>query len=213
MTDDRTAPSARRIDVTRLPADVVALINALRPGEDVIVTRDGNAIATISSAYDGLDDAVSAPGRPDETAQRPAVAYDDVTVVATAMKLPASARASLSAELGPDYIVLDLDAAPKTADVLLVPPISPQLIGHLRALFPKARVIVTDFEDRASGISYPGPIRRLLDAGAETYLAATAIPRLAKQLDHTITRREELAGGPAPHLEIEPPRDTVPLPE
>ncbi|TCO59400.1 hypothetical protein [Actinocrispum wychmicini] len=32
------------------------------------------------------------------------------------MKLPTSARTALSAELGPDYIVLDLHSAPTTAD-------------------------------------------------------------------------------------------------
>lgn len=184
--------AARRIDVTRLPADVVELIDALGPGEELVITRDGDAVATISSARSA----------PDQDAA-PTMADDGVTVVATAMKLSSSARKALSAELGGSYIVLDMHAAPATADVVLVPPASPQLIGNVRALFPKARVIVTEIEDAELGVNYHGPIRRMLDAGAETYLAATAIPRLAKQLDHAVTRRGQLTGGATPQLEIE----------
>ena len=127
-----------------------------------------------------------------------------MTVVATAMKLSASARRSLSEELGTDYIVLDMHAAPTTADVLLVPPVSPQLIGSLREMFPGARVIVAEIEDAELGVSYHGPLRRMLDAGVDNYLAATAIPRLAKQLDHAVTRRhDQITGGSANRIEIE----------
>lgn len=208
MTDERTAPATRRIDVTRLPDDVVELIDALGPGDDLVITRDGDAIATMSSTCGVIDDAVINPGAPDQ-AEPPSMAYEDVTVVATAMKLSASARAALAAELGAGYIVLDMHKAPRTADVLLMPPTSPQLIGSLQSMFPKARVIVAEFEDPDLGVSYQGPIRRLLDAGAETYLAATAIPRLANQLDHTITRRAELTDSATPQLEIEPSAGSV----
>lgn len=201
MTDERNAPPSRRIDVTRLPADVVELIHALGPGEDLVIMKDGDAFATISSTCGVLDCASIAASTPDEP---PMMVYDNVTVVATAMKLSASARTSLSAELGEDYIVLDLHTAPTTADVLLVPPGSPQMIGNLRSMFPRARVVVTEIEDNDLGISYRGPIRRMLDAGAETYLAATAIPRLARQLDHAITQRQHITGGSTPRPAIEP---------
>ncbi|HEY0641529.1 MAG TPA: hypothetical protein VGD67_28195 [Pseudonocardiaceae bacterium] len=201
MTSERDLPAARRIDVTRLPDDVVELIDGLGPGEDLVITRDGAPVATVSSAFGVLDDAVMEHGPPDR-ADEP-TAYDNVTVVATAMKLSASARRALSAELGAGYVVLDMHAAPTTADVLLVPPVSPQLIGSVRSMFPRARVIVTEIEDPDLGVSYHGPIRRMLDAGAETYLAATAVPRLARQLDHAITRRDQLPGGETPRLEIE----------
>lgn len=191
--------AARQIDVTRLPDDVVGLIDALGPGDELVITRNGEAIATIATAG-VVDDA--ALGRHSEPST---LADGNVTVVATAMKLSASARKALSAELGAGYIVLDLHAAPTTADVLLVPPASPQLIGNVRALFPKARVIVTEIEDAELGVKYHGPIRRMLDAGAETYLAATAIPRLAKQLDHAVTRRGRLTGGATTPLEIDSP--------
>lgn len=98
----------------------------------------------------------------------------------------------------------DLHAAPTTADVLLVPPASPQLIGSLRSMFPKARVIIAEVEDDVLGVSCHGPVRRMLDAGAETYLTSTTIPSLAKQLDHTLTQRHQITGGATTRLEIEP---------
>lgn len=185
-----TGERAMQIDVSRLPEDVAELIEALRPGENLVLTRDGNPVATVSSA--------------DVRPEPPRTDYDDVTVVATAMKLSASARMSLSAELGSDYLVLDLHSAPATADVLLVPPVSPQLIGGLRAQFPKARVVLAEVDDPELGVSYHGPVRRLLDAGAETYLTSANVPHLARQLDHAVTRRQQLAGGSAAPLEISP---------
>ncbi|QFZ20943.1 hypothetical protein [Saccharothrix syringae] len=192
MTDEHAAFGARRIDVTRLPEDVVELIDALAPGESLVITRKGAPIALLSAA-----------GSPRVNTER-APLVPDVTVVATAMKLSRSARAALSAALGGDYIVLDLHAAPSTADVLLVPPSSPQLIGGLRSMFPNARVVVTEVEDNGLGVSHPGPVRRLLDAGADSYLASTTIPRLAEQLDHDVTRHRELTAGTTPTRIIEP---------
>ncbi|GGL65847.1 hypothetical protein GCM10010129_06740 [Streptomyces fumigatiscleroticus] len=104
----------------------------------------------------------------------------------------------MSTIIGPDW------SAPATADVLLVPPVSPQLIANLRSAFPEARVVVTEIEDDELGVSYHGPVRRLLDAGAEAYLPATSVPRLARQLDHTLTHRGELTGGSSTAPEIEP---------
>ncbi|WP_223198430.1 hypothetical protein [Solihabitans fulvus] len=200
MTDDHAA----WIDVTRLPEDLVVLIDRLGPGEDLVITRNGDAIATISSTGGAVDDGAVPGPAAGETFGQPPMDYGDVTVVATAMKLSASARASLSAELGPDYIVLDMHAAPTTADVLLVPPASPQLIGGLRSLYPKARVVIAEIEDREFGVSYRGPVRRMLEAGAETYLMSTTIPVLAKQLGQAITQRPQLADGTTARLEIEP---------
>jgi hypothetical protein len=50
----------------------------------------------------------------------------------------------------------------------------------------------------------------MLDAGAETYLTSTTIPRLATQLDHTITHRHQITGGATARLEIEPSQDHQP---
>lgn len=124
------------------------------------------------------------------------------------MKLSDSARTSLSDQLGADYIVLDMHAAPVSADVLLVPPVSPQLIDNLRSAFPTARIVVAEIEDDELGVSYQGPVRRLLDAGAEMYLPPATVPQLAERLDQTLTRhRSHLLGG-SPTPEIEPHRET-----
>ncbi|MBB5895021.1 hypothetical protein [Kutzneria kofuensis] len=181
-----------RIDVKRLPRDVVELIDA---GEDLVITRNGETIATIATVVrtNGAFDV--GPGTDDTY---------DVTVVATTMKLSPAARTALSEQLGPDYIVLDMHSAPTTADVVLVPPASPQLIGALRETYPKARIVVAEIEDPVLGIRYEGPVRRLIDAGAETYLASTTIHRLATQLDHVVTQqRQQLAAGGPAQLEIE----------
>jgi len=194
---------AAGIEITRLPGDVAALIEALRPGEELPITRDGRLVATVRGSSGVLHGEIFAPGPPLAEADHPRPGYDDVTVVATAMELPDAARAALSDHLGPGYIVVDMQSAPATADVVLVPPISPQLIGHLRSMFPRARVVATEFEDDALGVSYRGAIRRMLDAGAETYLASSTIPQLARQLDRVVTERPQLAAGTAP-LGIEP---------
>ena len=169
-----------RIDLQRLPEDVRNLIEA---GEELVITRDGEPIATVVSAAEPFD---IGPGTEDT--------YDNVTVVATTMKLSAAARTALSEKLGPDYIVLDMKSAPATADVVLVPPASPQLIGMLRGTYPNARIVVAEIEDPVLGIRYEGPVRRMIDAGAETYLASTTIPRLARLLDHTVQQRKQLGG-------------------
>ncbi|WP_206067282.1 hypothetical protein [Nonomuraea composti] len=191
--------AARNLDVAGLPGDLVELIDGLEPGESLVVTRDGASIATISSTVAVVQGTVVDPtaGTADEETDEPTVDYDSVTVVATAMELSAAARTMLSDQLGADYVVLDMHAAPTTADVLLVPPGSPQLIGALRAMFPKARVVITEIEDHELGVQYHGPVRRLLDAGADAYLPPASLPRLARQLEYTLRQGRELTGGPA----------------
>ncbi|SFI29102.1 hypothetical protein SAMN05216275_102299 [Streptosporangium canum] len=204
VTRKRAPRPAQRIDVTHLPEDVVALIDALEPGENLVLTRDGAPIATISSTVDVVQGAIVDRDTPQEADDQPPIDYDNVTVVATAMKLSKAARMSLSTQLGADYIVLDMLAAPATTDVLLAPPGSPQLIGSLRSMFPKARVIITEIEDHELGVNYQGPIRRLLNAGADAYLPATSVPRLARQLDYTLTHGLQLTG------QITTPREIAP---
>ncbi|RSN32437.1 hypothetical protein DMC61_09415 [Amycolatopsis sp. WAC 04169] len=169
------------VEASQLPEELVALIDTLRPGEEVTITRNGETIGTISGV-----------SRQETSSSADA---EDITVVATAMKLSASARDALSERLGPGYLVLDLHSAPPTVDVLLVPPASPQLIGNFRALYPKARIVITEIEDAELGVKYEGPVRRLLDAGAEAYLPSSTIPRLAEQLDRTMTQLNQLSGG------------------
>ncbi|TDD47057.1 hypothetical protein E1286_18900 [Nonomuraea terrae] len=204
MIRKRAPRSTRRIDVTRLPDDVVALIDALQPGENLVLTRDGASIATISSTVDVVQGAIVDRDAPDEAGDQAPIDYESVTVVATAMELSTAARVALSTQLGADYVVLDMHAAPATTDVLLVPPGSPQLITALRSMFPKARVIVTEIEDHELGVQYHGPVRRLLDAGADAYLPPATLPLLARQLDYTLHQGRELAGGAATPLQITP---------
>ncbi|MFI9592788.1 hypothetical protein [Nonomuraea sp. NPDC052265] len=204
VTRGRVPRPAQRIDVGRVPEDVVALIDALEPGESLVLTRDGASIATISSTVDVVRGAVVDRAAPDEPDDPPPINHDGVTVVATAMELSNAARVALSTQLGADYVVLDMHAAPTTADVLLVPAGSPQLIAGLRSMFPDARVVVTEIEDPELGVRYDGPVRRLLDAGADAYLPPATLPILARQLDHALHRGRELAGGAAPLLEITP---------
>ncbi|MGP3931248.1 hypothetical protein [Nonomuraea sp. KM88] len=203
----RASRSTQRIDVTRLPDDVVALIDALEPGENLVLTRDGESIATISSTIDVIHGAVIDRDTPDESDDQVPIDHAGVTVVATAMELSTAARVALSTQLGADYVVLDMHAAPATTDVLLVPPGSPQLIAALRSMFPKARVIVAEIEDHELGVQYHGPVRRLLDAGADGYLPPATLPHLARQLDHTLSQGRELAGGAATPLQIAPPAE------
>jgi len=119
---------------------------------------------------------------------------DGVTVVATATKLSDAARRRLSDELGADYIVLDLLKAPPTADVVLTHPVSPQLLGSLRGMFPDARIIVTEIEDEELGVSQPGPVSRLLDAGACAYLPPRPLREVAASMHAYLT------GSGAPQL-------------
>jgi antitoxin (DNA-binding transcriptional repressor) of toxin-antitoxin stability system len=179
---DHEAP--RRIDAADLPADVVALLDGIAPGADLVVTRAGRPLAMIRRAPEPED-------------------CDRVAVVVTAMKLSERARTALSAELGAGHIVLDLGAAPATADVVLVPPGSPQLIGRLRAQFPDARIVVTEIDDPELGVSFRGPVGRLLAAGAEAYLPASTVPRLAAGIAHAMDRRQ-LTNGAAERRAIGP---------
>lgn len=199
----RTPSPAERLDVTRLPDDVVALIDALGPDEHVIITRDGASIAKISSTVAVVQGAVVGRDAPGEAKQEAPKDYDSVTVVATAMKLSAKARLALAKQLGPDYVVLDMLSAPKTTDVLLVPAGSPQLIGALKGMFPKARIVITEIEDDELGVQYHGPVRRLLDAGADAYLPPANLPGLARQLEFTLNHGRELSGGTAAPLQLE----------
>ncbi|MEV6905667.1 hypothetical protein [Amycolatopsis sp. NPDC051071] len=185
--------SARWIDATQLPEELVALLDSLGHGEDVRITRDGKTIGTITGTV--------------HEERFAAAASEDVTVVATAMKLSESARSALSDRLGPGYVVLDMKSAPTSVDVLLVPPVSPQLIANFRTLYPKARVVIAEIEDAELGVRYEGPVRRLLDAGAEVYLPSSTIPRLAEHLDRTMTHLNQLTGDTSVPLTIESPRD------
>jgi antitoxin (DNA-binding transcriptional repressor) of toxin-antitoxin stability system len=198
-----------QVDLARLPDEVAQLIAALAPGGSLVITRGGEPVATITAAGSALLEGVvisgsgGAAGDSGGSGGSGSDSGPGVTVVATTMKLSDSARTKLSDELGTDYIVLDMHSAPSTADVLLVPPISPQLLGNLREMFPSARVVVAELDDPELGVSYRGPVRRMIDSGAELYLASTTVPHLARQLVEAVSARGLLEAGRRPRVELE----------
>lgn len=99
------------------------------------------------------------------------------------MALSTAARRRLGEAFGEDYMVLDLVDAPEDADILLTHPISLQLLGALRERFPRAEVVVTEIDDEEAGVSYLGPVSRLLDAGASAYLPPRPPPAIASAVD------------------------------
>ncbi|MGZ0147664.1 hypothetical protein ACXJJ3_11390 [Kribbella sp. WER1] len=102
----------------------------------------------------------------------------DVLVV-TAMPLSANARVELSELLGEGYVVVDIRTAPSTANILLTPVVSGQLLGNLRHMFPQARILFTELHDDGHGISFPGPLARIMANGPDGYYVAHALDALA----------------------------------
>lgn len=133
-------------------------------------------------------------------------------LVVTAMPLSRAARADLSELLGSDYVVVDIKTAPTSANILLTPVVSVQLLGTLRRMFPEARILFTELHDHAYGIELSGPLSRVAAKGPDGYFLANALDGVAP-----IVRAEarlQLAGskqrtppriGPA-HDEVEPLR-------
>lgn len=189
-----------RIEITELPDELREVFDRLLFGFPVEVTRDGRLVASLEASSLVLEGQIVAAGRraggsdgsggsggsggsKDGDSRwsipRP---EGDVQVVATAMKLSDSARRRLAQELGEAYIVLDLNEAPASTDVLLTHPVSPQLLGALRGMFPQARIIVTEIEDPELGVSYTGAVTRMLSAGAEAYLPPRPIGAVGQEL-------------------------------
>jgi len=179
-----------------LSPETVAVLRLARHGEEIALSRSGRSIGVLH--FEARNDASPQPddAGPSGTewsgltaeagsgvlvgvaAERSA----DVTVVAVAMELTNTARTRLSDELGPGYVVLDLGSAPSTADVVLTPATSPQLLGHLQQEFPAARVVIAEIDDDDLGVRHVGPVTRLLEAGASAYLPPRPIAQIASGL-------------------------------
>lgn len=101
-------------------------------------------------------------------------------VVVTAIALKRRAREALAERLGPGHIVVDVREAGPDADIVLVPPASPSLIGLLRGMFPGARVLATEFTDDAYGANFRGPISSILDSDIDGYFIAPSMDQLAR---------------------------------
>lgn len=190
------------LDLAYLPAEVRAALEAAIDGDHVVIIRAGRPIGSLefhASVPDGI-----ITDLPTQSASTTS-ASDRVTVVATAMVLSDTARHRLSDEFGDGYIVLDFAEAPVNADVLLIQPVSVQLLAGFRRKFPYARIIISEIEDEELGIRYPGPVSRLLDSGASAYLPPKPIAGLAAAV------RTYLSQGHLPALEsADPPSTELP---
>lgn len=201
-----------RIEITELPGELREVFDRLLFGFPVEVTRDGKPVASLEASSLVLEGQIVSAGRSAEGSDGPGGSDDggsrwsiprpegDVQVVATAMKLSDSARRRLAQELGEAYVVLDLNEAPASTDVLLTHPVSPQLLGALRGMFPQARIIVTEIEDPELGVSYTGAVTRMLSAGAEAYLPPRPIGAVGQELKRQLesVRPQLAAPGTAP---------------
>ncbi len=100
-------------------------------------------------------------------------------IVVTAMSLEPAAREALAHRLGPGHIVRDIRDAGTTAHVVLVPPVSAQLVGGLREMFPGAKILVTEISDAEFGLDLPGPVSRIMRSGVDGYFVAPDLNHLA----------------------------------
>ncbi len=100
-------------------------------------------------------------------------------IVVTAMELRPEAREALAERLGPGHVVRDIREAGHTADLVLVPATSPQLVGALRAMFPDARILVTEFTDPLFGADFAGPVARSAESGVDGYFVVPSLDELA----------------------------------
>jgi hypothetical protein len=98
--------------------------------------------------------------------------------VVVAFSLGPEAVAVLADRLGSGFTVRDIRTDGPPADVVLAPPSSPQLIGHLKHQFPAAAVVIIELEDLLRGVHLGGPVSRALAAGADAYYVAPSTEAL-----------------------------------
>lgn len=116
-----------------------------------------------------------------------------------AFPLGDEAVAVLAERLGGGFAVRDIRTEGPAADIVLAPPSSPRLIGHLKRQFPDAVVVITELEDLLRGVDFGGPVRRALDAGADAYYVARSIEALGSFLGALpLAGREALAAQDQP---------------
>jgi hypothetical protein len=139
-------------------------------------------------------DGATRPARPADTGPVDA----GPIIVVTAIALSPLARGVLADRLGPGHVVVDIRDAGDAADIVLIPPASPQLLGSLRAMFPRARLLITEFTDDAFGAAFAGPVAQSINSGADGYFVAPTIDELASATQRAGQEREpfaELTGG------------------
>lgn len=133
----------------------------------------------------------------------------DPVLVVTSMPLSKQARADLSEMLGTGYVVVDIKVAPPTANLLLTPVVSGQLLVRLRRLFPEARILFTELHDDGRGISLLGPLSSIVSRGPDGYFVAHTLESLAPIVQSEA--RLQLTGSkhPTPPRMLEPSPRTM----
>lgn len=125
---------------------------------------------TVEPVSDGPD-----PGEPTTAA----TVGDGPVVVVVAMALKPAAREALAHQLGPGHVVVDIRDAGDTADIVLTPAVSPQLVGSLRAQFPAAKILITELTDDEHGADFAGPVTRSIASGVDGYFTVPTLQGLA----------------------------------
>jgi hypothetical protein len=115
-------------------------------------------------------------------------------IIVTALPLKRAARDRLAELLGAR--IVDIREAVDHADLVLTPSCSPQLIERLKREYSGARIIVVELDDWDFDVSLPGPVKRLVQSGADAYLLADSIEELASKIGTSPNRRE--GGNPSP---------------
>lgn len=100
--------------------------------------------------------------------------------VVTALPLKAAARERLAHLL--DARVVDIKDVVDRVDVVLTPVCSPQTIGMLQRQFEGARIYVVELDDWEFDIDMPGPVKRILQGGADAYVLADSLEELAAKI-------------------------------
>ena len=104
----------------------------------------------------------------------------DRRTIVTALPLKTAARERLAQLLGAR--VVDIRGVVDHADLVLTPPCSPQTVAALKANFDGARVVVVELDDWEFDIELPGPVKRILHAGADAYVLADSLDELATKI-------------------------------
>jgi hypothetical protein len=106
---------------------------------------------------------------PDQTHSRVVVTFS----------LAAEQIASLQAQLGPQYKVLDVYTAVE-ADIVICPPCSARTIEKLQRQYPTAAIVVVEPDPRSGSLD--APVTRLLASGAAAYVTDSLSEGLASTI-------------------------------
>lgn len=151
--------------------------------------------ASVSRMVDGVDD--------DEDMERLVGTEVEIVpgrpTVVSALPLRTAARQRLSQLL--DARVIDVREPCDEPDLVLAPSSSPQLIGALKRQYGDARIVVVELDDTDLDIELSGPVRRLLDSGADAYVLADSLEDLAGKIRSGRPGTDTAGSGEADEIE------------